>query len=436
MTPALSLRRAFFALIAAPFALAGCDVMETQRVSLTPEAYETAGLRCESTLGSYALPKAFIHVRLEQSGSAPPELHPWGTAKAPVLVELHPDHTQVYCLDHLNSPTAADDVKVLKYPGDREKGQKNYLEWVLVNTTDQTAVIAQALIKAAFIVASGAPSDSLRETAQPPRTILDLEYDPFDAAASAEANRALTDRGFCLVLENYTAGSDLPHEEYCRHPGRYGARSTEFARVYKDYERRPADPKVAGIVYRPRQSYRLSIYRKFDPKGGEDWRLQQMLSVDLENLSPVFRLDLTRAIFAGKQAHFKFDRGALIHSCISKASEIEGFVSIPLQVSKSLVDLPTQIFQVQINQVTRDTELVRAQERVLLAQRAILQAMISGKYTAINPAAASPPIAAFSAKEIDLNLGIEAIEAQGLIAARPGPQFAAKPGECEPEAAQ
>lgn len=431
MTPARSLRGVLFTLFASAFALAGCDVMETQRVSLTPEAYETAGLRCDSTLGSYALPKAFLHVRLDQSGSAPPELHQWGSTKNLVNVELHPDHTQVYCLDHLNSPTAADDVKVLKSP------EKSYLQWVLVNTTDQTAVIAQALIKAAFIVASGTPSPSLARGAEDtPRAVLDLEYDPFDAGASAQANVALTKKGFCLVLENYTAGSNLAPEKYCKDPAGYGARPTQFARVYKDYETRPADPRVAGVVYRPRQSYRLSIYRKSDPKGGGDWRLQQMSSVDLENLSPVFRLDLTRAIFAGKQAHFKFDRGALVNSCISKASEIEGFVSIPLQISKSLVDLPGQIISVQIDQVTRDSQLVQAQERVLLMQRAILQAMISGKYT--SPGSTTSPVAgaAFDAKEIDLNSGDTAIEAQGLTPARPAPPFSARPGECVLEEGQ
>ena len=143
-------------------------------------------------------------------------------------------------------------------------------------------------------------------------------------------------------------------------------------------EATPANPLLPGLLYRPRVPYRLSVFRKLDPGGSDRWKLSETQQVALENLSPVLSLDVRRAAFAGRNANFVFNSGTLVTACVSKNSEIEGFVDIPLQISKSLVALPATIVSVQVNQIAAQTNLVNAENQLMQVQQAIVGALGSG----------------------------------------------------------
>ncbi|MGP0092753.1 MAG: hypothetical protein ACLPKB_22855 [Xanthobacteraceae bacterium] len=100
----------------------------------------------------------------------------------------------------------------------------------------------------------------------------------------------------------------------------------------------------------------------------------------LENLSPVVSVGLSRAIFAGRRAALIFNQGVLTTACVSKSSEVEGFVTIPLEISRSVVALPSQIMQVRINQVSKSNDLVSAEQALLKVQQANLAVLQGGAF--------------------------------------------------------
>jgi hypothetical protein len=389
------------ALVVAAFAvlLGGCSVAESTRVD-----FDAPGLGygpgCTSTLGSYALPKGFLHIQIGQTDpSTPPDISVPTQTSPPVNVVLHPDPLYMFCLDHLNSWFSDDAVKVIKSqpPGSAATAPKEaFLGAVTFNITDQSAYIIEALVRSAFILASGNAQFAARNAVFTPAQVIgDFEYDPFDQSESANVNSRLQKLGFCLVLEFYTFDPRVGVQRYCDDPLRYVAQPTMFAKAYTKGRETPADPHLPGLMYRPRYPYRLSIYRKSDPHGPDRWRLSQTTTVKLENLSPLLSLGVTRALFAGKNVNFVFQEGALTTACVSKDSEVEGFVQIPLQISKSLVALPSSIFSIQIGQVTAQRQLVQAEQQLYLVQRAYLLNMM-GQTTALPtgvPTSASSPAA-------------------------------------------
>lgn len=369
-------------------ALAACSVADSQRVDLTPPmtAEELAyGPACNSALGSYALPRAFVRLRIGQKTGQAPDIHLPKAGDKPVQIVRHADPALVYCLDHISNAFARDDIKIVKSPADPTDTGDNprkgaFLGSVMVNVTDQTAFIISALLRSFFIVASG-DSNFLRDAVfEASEIIADVEFDPFDYLDAGFANSRLSKLGFCVVLENYTLPSRVSYQDYCANPLAYKKPPNPIAKVYAektyiDSAVTPEEPRIPGILYRPRHPYKLLIFRKKDPGGRDRWQLQHMTNVEMENLSPILSLGITRAVFAGKNVNFMFDQGTLKTACVSKTSEIEGFVEIPLQVSKSLVALPGSILMVRIDQVKQRQDLIQAQKQLFSMQQAYMQAL-------------------------------------------------------------
>ncbi len=372
--------------ILAALIVSACSVANSQRVDLTPPlaaqdlAYAPA---CSSTLGSYALPKAFVRLRIGQKAGQPPDIHLPAPGDKPVQIVRHADPALVYCLDHLSNPLTRDDIKIVKSPSADDAARKNsLLGSVMVNVTDQTAFVIEALLRSFFIVASGNP-DFRDATFAQTEIITDVEFDPFDAADVAFHNARLTKLGFCVMLDDMLKATGVGYEQYCRNPLKYGHPNHPIVKAYaaKAYVNSivtPEEPRIPGILYRPRHPYKLYIFRKKDPGGTMPWQLQHMTNVELENLSPILSLGITRAVFAGKNVNFLFEEGTLRTACLSKTSEIEGFVEIPLQVSKALVALPGAILTLRIDQIGEKQKLIQAQEKLFRMQEAYLKRVQQG----------------------------------------------------------
>jgi hypothetical protein len=358
--------------------LAGCYVVESSRIAPERQSSQPSN-GCASALGSYALPKAFLRVQVTQAGKALPAIQE-------MQVKRHNDPSLVFCLDYLSSSLADDKITVRKWAVKADSGKSDakvtpptsFLGAVIVNATDRSAYVLEALIRAAFIAVSGDPNFLQREN-EVITTLADLEYDPFDPDESAVVNARLTKLGYCLVLENYTFERQKPDvSSYCNAPRSHPNRHTFVTKAYAKAEATPADRFLPGIQYRPRVPYRLEIYSR--PDKSDSWSLIRTQSVSLENLSPVLALDIRRAAFAQRAANFIFDQGTLKVACVSKSSEVEGFVAIPLQISKSIVALPASILSVQIDQTQTQTKLVKAEQQLYQVQQAYLNAMQTGNY--------------------------------------------------------
>lgn len=373
------------ALIAGAAGLAGCAVVESQRVPGVASDPEL-GTSCASGLGSYALPRAYLRVEVGQAGTAKPGLVKLTADQdLPVQVVRHPDPSLAFCLHYANSYAADDKIDIIKWPVTIPQNSKEkkgaFLGAVTVNATDQSVYIINSLIRALFIALSGSPEFPGRQAllTAPPKILADLEYDPFDPVESASVNARLSKYGYCLVLEGYTFDiTRVNVAQYCNHPERYGRVQTMVTKAYAHVSAEPMNPLLPGIHYRPQYPYRLITFERSDRTGR--WEISRTDTVQLENMSPVMTLSVDRAAFASRSAYFLFKEGALQTACVSKTSELEGFVKIPLEVSRSIVDLPATLVKVQIDQFQGQEALAKVQQQLYLAQQAQIDAAMGKTY--------------------------------------------------------
>lgn len=376
--PQQALMRSFGVLLLA--VLAACSVAESQRFSVKKPVVSQAmfdedaavmayaSAPCTSPLGSYALPKAFLHIKIGQKdANTPPEIMP-GAGDAPIEVVRRADNSLVFCLDHLSSAFADEKISVSKWPADKTGTEKgSLLSAVMVNVTDQTAFIVRAFLRTLFIGITGKPD--FRSALTPEQIVADLEIDPFDQRDMAVANARLTKLGYCVVLKDFGFPSDVSVQNYCSAPLVHGMQLTQVSKAYAKAATTAANPHLPGVMYRPRMPYRLLLFHKRDPKGRGPWLLSQMINVELENLSPVLSLGIDRGVFSGKNVNFIFSEGTLQHACVSKSSELEGFVAIPLEIAKSIVSVPASIVAVRINQIDAKKQLAGLERQLFQIQR-------------------------------------------------------------------
>jgi hypothetical protein len=136
----------------------------------------------------------------------------------------------------------------------------------------------------------------------------------------------------------------------------------------------------------------ISVYRKADASGRQRWRLERRINVSLENLSPVLAVKLPRTVFATRRAMLLFDQGSLLTACVAKSSEIEHFVSIPYEIARSIVALPSAVIKVKINQAEKSQELIEAETKLFKIQEAHLKALQSGTFNSVGSVADPKPL--------------------------------------------
>lgn len=84
--------------------------------------------------------------------------------------------------------------------------------------------------------------------------------------------------------------------------------------------------------------------------------------------SLLVKIPVTRAFFVKKTSLPKFSNGILIENYISKPSELEGFVSIPINILKAIVSIPAQLFQFRITRNNQEAALEKSVQDLLKAR--------------------------------------------------------------------
>jgi hypothetical protein len=359
-------------------ALASCmTVAESIVIYETPTANGAPGSSCHTRLGSYSLPKSYLHFHIDMvtstsSTGAPKKDY----VLTDVRTDVKADTRRTYCLDYLAS-AFADDLVTVTRSSEVTGDSQQLLRSVSSSSVDQTAIIIRTLIRAVFTALSATLRGSTTGDNTTAEAVADFTFDPFNQAQSAVINERIRRFGFCFVLESFTFGPQTREtvQSYCRNPIGTTARPTEFATRYADYEATDIPPETPGIFYRPRANYELSIFAKDDPGGPGPWLPRRTMPVSLENISPVIAVKVDRAAFTEKQIGMAFVQGDLAQVCIYKKSELVQFALIPLEVVKSIVALPTQMLQIQYDQITQSTALVAAENKVLQSQNKLLALM-------------------------------------------------------------
>lgn len=343
--------------------LAGCMVADsTIQVTKQPATW------CKSQLGQYVLPKSVIHIVIDEVAQTGKDKK---TEKYNIIRSLTqeqlPHNETRYCFDYKPSPLSHDKVTA-------KTDERGFLSFISSDAADQTAYIVKTLVRAIFVGISQNPNFRSNETATPPVKVADLTFDPFNIHETAAKNARLVELGFCLVLEGITYGGGDTAQSYCEDPKKYLHRNSKYSGHYREILDATIVGYSEGILYRPRVPYTLTVYTKQDPdKPNGRWRPRQSDVMELENISPFIAVRLDRVMFAVKRVGLVFSLGELKNACVFKSSEALEAVTIPLEIVKSVVALPTGIFQVRFDNVTGARDLAQAQDDVIRAQISYLE---------------------------------------------------------------
>lgn len=329
---------------------------------------------CSSTLGSYFLPRAYMNVTIERSEVGGPNV--LGAVKEVRRV----DNDHLYCINHVASAFSDDEIVIQK---DRDVGEKpstdvarnQFLGLVTSKAVDQSSIIIRKLVRILFvgIAQTGNILRSRRPESYGAPDKVTVEFDPLDQLSLGRANEAMRRFGFCMIVEEFTYNSkSADAQAYCNSPSRIAKIPTPFHVVYTKEVLESPKITTPGIYYRPRAPYRLATYTNAEPDISSKWRHVRTDIVHLENISPLIRLRIDRSAFAARRLAFVFEDGTLVGSCLFKGSEVAGALSIPLEVAKAIVSLPTVMFQVKIDEFTRSKDLIEAEQQLILTQKAYI----------------------------------------------------------------
>ncbi|HOZ13887.1 MAG TPA: hypothetical protein PLH91_05925 [Tenuifilaceae bacterium] len=124
------------------------------------------------------------------------------------------------------------------------------------------------------------------------------------------------------------------------------------------------DQKINGIVTRPLSLYKFSITPKAEMLTDYQIEFYEYLPNNELNIT----VPLSRALFSKKTNNLVLSDGLIKENKIDKPSEVEGFISIPINVAKAIVSVPGQLFQFRIDNTKKKTEL---EKEILNLEKAI-----------------------------------------------------------------
>lgn len=305
------------------------------------------GERCRTSLGAYHLPKSMLSVSVTADPANRRIIFNEDDFKLRSVAD-----GKTYCLDFLSSVTGEDRIWV-------QRTHDLLLTQVTSDATDRTPEIAAKLIDAGANVAILTRATGDAAAAKKP---VKIEFDPFDRDDSASANEALRPYGYCVVVDETLGGENS--ERWCglqRKP-RLPDPLYEAAQAPP-----PLDAARQEILYRPNQSYNVSVLRKRDPNGGGRWETYLTRRMEMPNRSPIFGVGVRRALFTHRATSLIFSNGVLDDVKIDKGSEALGFASIPLYLAQTVVQIPTRIVQLQIDTANQRANLIDAQGQLINA---------------------------------------------------------------------
>jgi hypothetical protein len=327
--------------------LTGCSSM----LETTPHEL-TAGIgdpRCRA--GAYYLPRRLLVFQLGAPDDAGRNTLSFS---ASTMVS---DPRLPLCLDYLNAPTADDKLVI-------DRTADGLLKKIFANAEDKSLEIATAVIDVFRLgaVAGGARS-ATTQTDGTNFFAAKFEMDPFDVPEAAAINESLKDMGYCVYVDGYTFDpKHLTPEGYCRNPraaivaGAPRAPVIDIDAVMSESRR--------GVLYRPNMPQRVVVMRNLDPPKAR-WRLQQTLAIEMPNAAPIFSIGVDRSFFTTRSTTLTFDSGVLKDVQLTKGSELNSAVEVPLRVAQAIVSIPTQIVQVRINRTNNEEALIAAQAKLL-----------------------------------------------------------------------
>lgn len=145
---------------------------------------------------------------------------------------------------------------------------------------------------------------------------------------------------------------------------------------------------INGLAYRRQIPYTINLLKKVEsiPLLVENLKRPPMPPADvnkfslkstnvlLPNDAPLSVLPLEAGMFVNTEYKTEFKNGMLTKVDATRPSEAAGFVSIPLNIMKRILALPTELLQLKIDYSSKDANLLKSEKNVIEAQQALQQA--------------------------------------------------------------
>lgn len=125
-----------------------------------------------------------------------------------------------------------------------------------------------------------------------------------------------------------------------------------------------------GVVSRPMNTIDISITRKVIPDPNAAVAVQPVpvkYWVTIPDESKIVTAPIRRSPGVKKTYGLKFTNGLLTEGTISKPSEMESLVSIPVNIAKAIVSIPAQLFSFRLESIKRQTTLETEQQALTKA---------------------------------------------------------------------
>jgi hypothetical protein len=272
-----------------------------------------------------------------------------------------PDPRYMFSLSHLSDIFSDDQVTITLATNGLltkvETTSEGKIGEVLVKLAELTTEIMKA---SAGLPTGGA---ALRPTEAPLQ--YEMVLDPTDKDAVSAFNTDLNNRGCNLQI-------DVRPPEF---PSVIGSAKNESQQSRQaGATSNPNNPPAAvrnGIFYRPALPYIISFKTKDESRAPEIVRTAQ--TVYLPNAAPVLTFDIKRPAFVKFTQTVEFENGMLKNSSVTKPSEAIGFVSIPVDIAKSIVAIPSELFKFRVETTKGEAGVLDAQKSLLEAQTQLLE---------------------------------------------------------------
>ncbi len=275
------------------------------------------------------------------------------SASAPCTITLkdtltEPDPRNMFSLSHLSNIFADDQVTITVAANGLLAKVETTSEGKAGQVLLKLAELAAEIMKAS----TGLPIAPAAPGLAPGERLFQYEVilDPTDKDAVSAVNTDLNNRGCNLLIDVQSPKFPLATES---------AQNETPAAVRK------------GILYRPALPYVISFKTKDESLDTKSVRTEQ--TIYLPNEAPVLAFDIKRPAFVKFTQTIEFDNGMLKGSSVTKPSEAVGFVSIPVDLAKSIVGIPSALFNFRVETTKGEAGVLEAQQNLLEAQGKLLE---------------------------------------------------------------
>jgi hypothetical protein len=285
----------------------------------------------DGNLHYYHLPKGMLHLRVFRSGS---DLAPDYRVEVDPEIKLVADPAHRYFLKYHANPYTSDQMEFFFTP-------EGFLKSISTTVKDETGEVIQAVVDTVKEVASGVAGVKGRNVEV---QIFEKFYDPFDLKAKEEIDGLLSSISHSVELK--MVGAEPPKGNAPDGNDRFGF----FCRPVAMYE----------VV--------VSKYAQAASRGqGQTQAIEsvQSMLVSLPHPTVTHFIEIPMASWVNNEFYVEFNEtGYPVNLRLNKPSSALAFVQIPLNVLRSILELPAMLFKVRLDMTNQKQSLVASETQL------------------------------------------------------------------------